>query len=1019
LSGSVDTGVVRGGILQEALISMFYTVALSAGETLLLSQYNMRTLQSVLPWIYISTAVATMVITWSYDKIVQGMTRVKLIIYSDLIFAIIIVVFRQLISIPSTNSFIYFALIVFLDACCIFKIMSFYSYMGDYFASHRARRLYGYIIAGMAIGAILGGFLVSILSNYVRIADILYICAFLLILNMIPVRFISQTVLPKQYKAQAATPNQKPVKLSMVWKSHYIKIIFTIFAIITIVSILADYIMLITASLTLTQQELGKFFGRIYGYVGICQLIIQFFLANWLLQRIGVLKVLLILPSLLILSSIAFIACSNLFFAASINFIFLALAETLDVVTRELLFLPLPARLRIRSQAIANGILASSGKIIGSLALLIFSLVNIHIIYYAGLLLILAVLWIIILRLLAPQYKKHLTNSILCPWVFTVELSHDLSDLQKLFTGNETDTIIKNTLSKTADPQIQTFILSILPKKTFYRMKPFFEELASSNDQNVIKRVLKLYGKYGTTQDNAIIKRFQSDTHTKVKEAAITTFCQLNREAALPLITLNLESPILHIRLVTAAACFKYCGTAGQQLTRDYLASLLKDNRKAAAKLLGKINPESFQDELNILLLDNNTSVQQEAIFACQKHPNPLFIPNLIAALFSNPALQPYVLQALYLMPPSASLLMKELFFDDRLPEEIRCLLLHALGKTGSAIALQIILDTITEQTSPKLLLKASLALQAFPETSPLQIASLPQLIKSQKYLYKKLNTLIRAYGEMGQLPPGRKQLFTDTISFYAYLYFALLGLQYNVKKLAHIANLFSNYPQKISISESLEVLETVLPRELYLTISDLISPPLGEREFIQGTPSAKTIQTLLKMDPWICGLTLFNLEFYDADAKKIGEKLMTSQHKLLEHINTISYIKQIELFSTLPANYLIGIAEIAHDEIFYAGEELFKENESGESLYLICTGRISIQHDGREVAQLGPGECIGELALLDQLPRSATAMILEESRLLRINTQDFEDILINYPEIAKSLLKILARRLRETTLKV
>jgi CRP/FNR family transcriptional regulator, cyclic AMP receptor protein len=98
------------------------------------------------------------------------------------------------------------------------------------------------------------------------------------------------------------------------------------------------------------------------------------------------------------------------------------------------------------------------------------------------------------------------------------------------------------------------------------------------------------------------------------------------------------------------------------------------------------------------------------------------------------------------------------------------------------------------------------------------------------------------------------------------------------------------------------------------------------------------------------------------------------------------------------------------------AGEVLFREGERGEEMFVIQSGlvRISKRVAGseRSLATLGRGEFIGEMAILNEKPRTATATVLEDSKLLVIGAKTLEMMISNNAEIALRLIKKLARRL-------
>jgi CRP/FNR family cyclic AMP-dependent transcriptional regulator len=100
----------------------------------------------------------------------------------------------------------------------------------------------------------------------------------------------------------------------------------------------------------------------------------------------------------------------------------------------------------------------------------------------------------------------------------------------------------------------------------------------------------------------------------------------------------------------------------------------------------------------------------------------------------------------------------------------------------------------------------------------------------------------------------------------------------------------------------------------------------------------------------------------------------------------------------------------------FRAGQVLFREGEHGEEMYVIQTGVVQIlKHVGaqdRPLATLGRGEFVGEMALLNDKPRTATAMVLEDAQCLVIDKATLEHMIAHSTEIAMRLVKKLARRL-------
>jgi CRP/FNR family transcriptional regulator, cyclic AMP receptor protein len=125
-------------------------------------------------------------------------------------------------------------------------------------------------------------------------------------------------------------------------------------------------------------------------------------------------------------------------------------------------------------------------------------------------------------------------------------------------------------------------------------------------------------------------------------------------------------------------------------------------------------------------------------------------------------------------------------------------------------------------------------------------------------------------------------------------------------------------------------------------------------------------------------------------------------------------------LFEELSAEQAEKLAAFLRRRRYRAGEPVFREGDPGTALYVIDGGEVKILlggSEGKEVvlALLGPGEYLGELALLDGEPRSADAVATVPSELLVLPREDFLRFLRDVPAVAVNMLASLSRRLRRT----
>jgi len=134
----------------------------------------------------------------------------------------------------------------------------------------------------------------------------------------------------------------------------------------------------------------------------------------------------------------------------------------------------------------------------------------------------------------------------------------------------------------------------------------------------------------------------------------------------------------------------------------------------------------------------------------------------------------------------------------------------------------------------------------------------------------------------------------------------------------------------------------------------------------------------------------------------------------MLTTIEKVLFLKGVSIFKEIPGEVLSQIAQIAEEVQIEKGSRIFDEGEPGDSLYLIVRGGVRVHKGAREVAVLREGECFGEMAILDNEPRSASITALEDVQLLRIWSDDFYEMLADRVEIARGIFKVLSRRLRQ-----
>ncbi|HET8910962.1 MAG TPA: cyclic nucleotide-binding domain-containing protein [Ktedonobacteraceae bacterium] len=134
-------------------------------------------------------------------------------------------------------------------------------------------------------------------------------------------------------------------------------------------------------------------------------------------------------------------------------------------------------------------------------------------------------------------------------------------------------------------------------------------------------------------------------------------------------------------------------------------------------------------------------------------------------------------------------------------------------------------------------------------------------------------------------------------------------------------------------------------------------------------------------------------------------------------HEDTLS---KVDLFNGLNKKDLQILAGSSQERKYSAGTALFQQGDTGAGLYVIISGKVRVVQGNNpdraevELGTAGAGDVLGEMALLDDMPRSASVIAVEDVTALLLPVWEFRSAVQSNPDIALKLLSVLSRRLRE-----
>jgi CRP-like cAMP-binding protein len=129
--------------------------------------------------------------------------------------------------------------------------------------------------------------------------------------------------------------------------------------------------------------------------------------------------------------------------------------------------------------------------------------------------------------------------------------------------------------------------------------------------------------------------------------------------------------------------------------------------------------------------------------------------------------------------------------------------------------------------------------------------------------------------------------------------------------------------------------------------------------------------------------------------------------------------IKGVWLFELCTPRELAAVGAITEQVEVAPGDVLTRQGEVGTELYIVLSGRATVDVDGRSVGDVGAGEFFGEMSLLDGGPRSATVTATEPMQLLVVDWRDMTGLFGTSPSVAEKMLRVVGQRLREAHARV
>jgi hypothetical protein len=484
------------------------------------------------------------------------------------------------------------------------------------------------------------------------------------------------------------------------------------------------------------------------------------------------------------------------------------------------------------------------------------------------------------------------------------------------------------------------------------------------------------------------------------------------------------------------------------------------DPAERAAALEESVSVEGLAtpDVIAAALTDAATAVRSKALAVAAQLPDERYIPRIVECL-KVPDLRLAARSALAAFPASASLAALTAALNRAGPSAERRLLVRALRSCLVPQAYPVLLD-LMDAYQPSISGEASDALLCVRRGGSLPDPYRTLVDDRWKMLAKTAYGLTQA---LRLLPNGDSTLLRDYVdNSLRQILPALIRLAALKRPDAPVDTCIQIFltGDRVRLPFVLELLDAILPAAERQQIASLIEPILLEeraaigKKYFPDMPSKieEWLQNAIQSDnEWLSAIALdYALKAVDGAATWIEWNRVPASPLVSETVRSCArqgpalaatiapnhlmiqeapqmfttlektiLLKSVSLFKEISAEDLSYIAGIAEETEAAAGKLIFQEGDYGDCLYIIIGGSVRIHRGERELAVLGRMQSLGEMAVLDGSPRSASATALEDTTMIKVDREQFLDVMRSSPEIMQGIIRLLLARLREANEKI
>ncbi len=920
-------------------------------------------------------------------------------------------------------------MLIFVLVEVLFSILlgQAWAVVGEAVDVRAAKRLLPVVGLGAGLAWTVGGFAVGGLAKLVGPASLLLLAA----AGLVGALTALEVVARRDVTTAPLVPRTQQRFLPGLWsglvylaKEPLTRVLAVLITVELMVEKVTDYQLFALAQQRFAGQpgELASFMGLFFGVTGALSLLAPL-VAGRVLAAFGSTRALLAGQAWLLLGSLAFLLFPGFGVVVALTGGDRVLKQALTAPARSQVFGALPTARRSQAGALLRGVLAACFGALAALGLkAVPASLPVH-----WLSAVVAALLVGLLVATASGLRKAYLSALQSS-VDKSRLDLDTSDARRALPREQLS-LLEAELA-TGDEGRGLLAVSVLATGEQLAARDALVKALAHASPAVRSLAALTLGRAGDARNAAVLEvALEAAPEPEVQVACLEALAELGARSSLPAIAARCEATSVQVRALARVARVRVQEHLGEAPALEAVEALFESadpaEREAVAWAIGRVSLRigTLETHFAPLMVDADPAVRRAALSAAAHFADEGILRQLVSAL-DEPGSALVAFEALTRLEDHG-VSGVERVLDGAAPE--------LLSRAAGALAQQRggaatdVLQRWLEHDAPQVRYRATRALvqrRRSPGWRPPGEAVLLRFIETELALGYRYHAALA--GLAAELRAGDAELrflageLESRAQETERRLLALVGLVADPR----IARL-SHHLRDASPQVTARVLE-LIDQSLDPRLAELLVPflerrsagekaLLGQARFrVPATFSEAPLDALLSL-----GDEHLKLVAHVAYRNRAGARLpalSNDEEAQVQLVERVRFLRSVPVFKDLSPEDLMKLAEIASASEHGQGKVVFRQGDPGDVLCVVVSGCVEIRNGAQRIATQRPNDFFGELALFDQEPRSADAVCVEDTVLLEIGGADLEALMERRPEIAREIIRVLARRLRQTT---